>query len=81
MNLLPVVSDIALSLVQNLIGVFGLILKLPDDGVQLVRLVLQGLHLLTDGVHAGVIISDDWEENVETEEGDRSPGGGKTADI
>ena len=40
-----------INLVSDTVCLFGGVLKLLDDGVQLVRLVLQRLHLLPDGVH------------------------------
>ena len=36
------------------VGLFCRLLELIDDGVELIRLVLQGLHLLPDCVHGGV---------------------------
>ena len=38
-------------LVSDTVCLLGGIFELLDDGVQLVRLVLEGLHLLPDGVH------------------------------
>merc|ERR1719297_758349 len=55
-NFLSIISDVAFSLVENLIGLLGVLLELPDDGVELVSLVLQGLHLLPDGVHCVVVV-------------------------
>ena len=40
-----------INLVSDTVCLFGGVLELLDDGVQLVRLVLQRLHLLPDGVH------------------------------
>ena len=51
MDLLAIVSDVAVGLVSHGIGLLGGILELPDDGVQLVGLILQRLHLLANGVH------------------------------
>ena len=39
------------NLVSDTVSLFGGILELLDDGVELVCLVLEGLHLLPDGVH------------------------------
>ena len=40
-----------INLVSDTVSLFGGILELLDDGVELVRLVLEGLHLLPNGVH------------------------------
>ena len=40
-----------LNLVCDTVGLLGGIFELLDDGVELVGLVLEGLHLLPDGVH------------------------------
>merc|ERR1719297_651244 len=56
MNFLSIISDVAFSLVENLVGFLGVFLELPDDGVELVSLVLQGLHLLPDGVHGVMLL-------------------------
>merc|ERR550532_2159990 len=50
-NLFSIISDIAISLVSYPVGLFCGLLELVDDGVELIGLVLAGLHLLPDGVH------------------------------
>ena len=40
-----------INLVRDTVGLLGGIFELLDDGVELVGLVLEGLHLLPDGVH------------------------------
>ena len=40
-----------INLVCDTVGLLGGIFELLDDGVELVGLVLEGLHLLPDGVH------------------------------
>ena len=40
-----------INLVSDTVCLLGGIFELLDDGVELVRLVLEGLHLLPDGVH------------------------------
>merc|ERR1719211_925711 len=52
-DLLAVIPDVAVCLVGHPVGLLGGLVELVDDGVELVSLVLQGLHLLPDGVHAG----------------------------
>merc|ERR1711913_207059 len=42
-NLFAVISDVTVGLVSHSVGLLGSLLELVDDGVQLVRLVLQGL--------------------------------------
>merc|ERR1711884_889194 len=64
-NFLSIISDVAFSLVENLIGLLGVLLELPDDGVELVSLVLQGLHLLPDGVHCVVVAGESEVRVVE----------------
>merc|ERR1712180_285395 len=46
-----VVSDVAISLVSNTVGLLGGILEFLNDGVELVCFVLKGLHLLPNSVH------------------------------
>merc|ERR1712080_324474 len=50
-NFLAIVPDVAVSLVGPPVGLLGLLLKVVDDGVETVRLRLERLHLLADGVH------------------------------
>merc|ERR1719151_110995 len=50
-DFLSIVPDVAVSLVGPPVGLLGLLLEVVDDGVETVRLRLEGLHLLADGVH------------------------------
>merc|ERR1712020_855829 len=50
-DFLSIISDVALSLLEDGVRLLGLILELLNDGVETIGLVLQGLHLLPDSVH------------------------------
>ena len=52
LDFLAEVSDITVSLVRLSVVLLGGVLELLDGGVQAVRLALEALHLLPDGVHA-----------------------------
>ena len=50
-------------LISQAVGVLGGLLVSGDGGVQTVRLPLQGLHLLPDGVHP-VLCNQDLQDTV-----------------
>merc|ERR1719150_884848 len=57
LNLLAQVSDVAVGLVSPTDSLPGGLLKGSDGGIQLLCLSLQRLHLLTDGIHGGVLVA------------------------
>ena len=57
-DLLAEVPDVALGLLQDLVGLRGLLLELLDDGEQTLGLILQRLHLLPDGVHGDGFVTE-----------------------
>merc|ERR1712079_868913 len=50
-DFLAEVPDVTVGLVRDPVGLLGGLLEAVDDGVETIRLVLEGLHLLPDGVH------------------------------
>merc|ERR1712045_328148 len=57
LNLLAQISDVAVSLVSPTDSLPGGLLEGSDGGIQLLCLSLQRLHLLTDGIHGGVLVA------------------------
>merc|ERR1711899_496196 len=53
LHFLAVVTDVAVSLFGHALVLLGGLLELVDGGVEPIRLPLQALHLLSNGVHVG----------------------------
>merc|ERR1712029_21214 len=51
LDLLANITDVTLKLIVSGIGLLGLLFILGNGGMELVRLIFEGLHLLSDGIH------------------------------